>query len=321
MLQAANGNLATAQDQVDAAVKAKFDPLKAELEAKKAQLDAITPLLNAEEKKLAAKQSAQLAERSKALDKQQEDQKTVYQTMLAAAQNGADAVTLRNIEAAATPDAAITAAGSFLTKPDTQVVNAGGRVYLVNSKTGAKLADLGVSDAALKVANTAPKAPTATQITYGNYAPRLQTADKTIQDLTASITSMAPVSYTLSTHLPSWLQGGDLQRYNQAKLNFVNAVLRQESGAAISDSERAQYEKQYFPVPGDTPETVAQKASNRAQVVQSYIKDAGPAYAGPANDPYADYRSQLQQGEILVQRGSQIIAITPDELQANDERL
>jgi hypothetical protein len=117
MLNAANGNLSTAQDQVDAAVKAKFDPLKAELAAKQAQLTALTPLLNAEEKKQAALQSAQLGERTRLLTKQETDQKNIYDTMLKASQYGADATTLRNIQNAATPEAAVTAAGKFTADP------------------------------------------------------------------------------------------------------------------------------------------------------------------------------------------------------------
>jgi hypothetical protein len=154
MLNAANGNLASAQDQVTAAVKAKFDPIQAQLDAQKAQLEAITPLLDEEEKKQAAVQSAQLQERQTAITQQQDDQKTIYQTMLAAAQNGADSVTLRNIQNATTPDAAIAAAGSSLVKPNTQVVNANGRVLLVDQTTGKTIADLGTSDAALKLAST-----------------------------------------------------------------------------------------------------------------------------------------------------------------------
>jgi Skp family chaperone for outer membrane proteins len=153
MLNAANGNLASAQDQVTAAVKAKFDPIQAQLDAQKAQLEAITPLLDAEEKKQAAAQAAQLQERQTAITQQQDDQKTIYQTMLAAAQNGADSVTLQNIHNATTPDAAIAAAGNSLVKPNTQVVNANGRVLLVDQTTGKTIADLGTSDAALKLAS------------------------------------------------------------------------------------------------------------------------------------------------------------------------
>jgi hypothetical protein len=323
MLNAANGNLASAQDQVDAAVKAKYDPIQAQLDAQKAQLDALAPLLDREEKQQAEKQQALLQERSDALTQQRADQTTIYNTMLAAAQNGADSVTLRNIQNAATPEEAIAAAGDTLLSPDTQIQDANGRVLLIDKKTGKTIADLGQSDAALSLARKATNAkpPTATQTTYGNYAPRLQTADQTINDLTDKITAISPISFGIANALPSWLQSSEVQQYNQAKLNFVNAVLRQESGAAISDSERTQYEKQYFPVPGDSAATIAQKAQNRAQVIQSYIRNAGSAYVGPANDPYADYRSQLQEGEILIQRGGQLVAITPDELQANDVQL
>jgi len=120
MLNAANGNLSTAQDQVDAAVKAKFDPIKAQLAAQQAQLQAITPLLNLEEQKTSAKQTAALAERSRKLAKQEADQKSIYDVMLKASQYGADATTLRNIQNAATPEAAITAAGKFTSDPVAQ---------------------------------------------------------------------------------------------------------------------------------------------------------------------------------------------------------
>lgn len=172
------------------------------------------------------------------------------------------------------------------------------------------------------------KAPTVTQMQYGNYAPRLLMADKTIKDLTSSVSGMSPFTFGIYDNLPSFLQPSDIQQYNQAKLNFINAVLRQESGAAISASEYDKYAKQYFPVPGDSQATIDQKRQNREQVIQSYIKNAGPAYSSPvadtgtgANDQYAQYRSQLQGNEILVQRGNQILAVTPDELQPNDQQL
>ena len=125
------------------------------------------------------------------------------------------------------------------------------------------------------------KPATQTQITYANYAPRLETADNTITSLTPKVSALPLTSFLLQEKLPSWLQTSDIQSYNQAKTNFINAVLRQESGAAISDTERASYDAQYFPQPGDSPEVIAQKAQNRAQVVSSYKDAAGPAYAPP----------------------------------------
>lgn len=117
MLNAANGNLSTAQDQVDHAVKAQFDPLKAELAAQQAQLAALTPLMNAQEKKQAEVQAAQLQARQEAITKQQADQSKIYDVMLKASQYGADSTTLRNIQSATSPEAAITAAGKYTSDP------------------------------------------------------------------------------------------------------------------------------------------------------------------------------------------------------------
>jgi len=61
----------------------------------------------------------------------------------------------------------------------------------------------------------------------------------------------------------SALQPAERQQLDQAKRDFINAVLRRESGAAISPSEFDSAEKQYFPQPGDSAEVRAQKKQNR----------------------------------------------------------
>jgi len=67
------------------------------------------------------------------------------------------------------------------------------------------------------------------------------------------------------------------QRVEQAQRDFINAVLRQESGAAIGKDEFANARKQYFPQPGDSAEVVAQKAANRQRAIQGFKVSAGPA--------------------------------------------
>jgi len=59
------------------------------------------------------------------------------------------------------------------------------------------------------------------------------------------------------------LQPADRQRLDQAKRDFINAVLRRESGAAISPSEFDSAEKQYFPQPGEAPAVAEQKKRAR----------------------------------------------------------
>lgn len=67
------------------------------------------------------------------------------------------------------------------------------------------------------------------------------------------------------------------QQVEQAERDFINAVLRRESGAVISDAEFDNARRQYFPQPGDTPEVVEQKRRNRGIVVRSLGHEAGPA--------------------------------------------
>jgi hypothetical protein len=53
------------------------------------------------------------------------------------------------------------------------------------------------------------------------------------------------------------------QKVEQAQRDFINAVLRRESGAVISEPEFANAQQQYFPQVGDSAEVRAQKARNR----------------------------------------------------------
>jgi hypothetical protein len=68
------------------------------------------------------------------------------------------------------------------------------------------------------------------------------------------------------------------QKYNQAKADFINAQLRRESGAAISESEFTNADKQYFPVPGDPPELIKQKAANRRAALEAMGREGGQSY-------------------------------------------
>ncbi len=67
------------------------------------------------------------------------------------------------------------------------------------------------------------------------------------------------------------------QRAIQARRDFINAVLRQESGAAISPSEFDNANRQYFPMPGDSKKTIEQKARTRETAILGLNKSAGPA--------------------------------------------
>ena len=64
--------------------------------------------------------------------------------------------------------------------------------------------------------------------------------------------------------------------YEQAKENFITAVLRKESGASISPGEFAREERKYFPQVGDDASTIKQKQDARRLAISAMRQVAGP---------------------------------------------
>lgn len=75
--------------------------------------------------------------------------------------------------------------------------------------------------------------------------------------------------------LGNYAKSPAIQSYEQAQRNFVTAVLRKESGAAISAGEFDTEAKKYFPQPGDSKETLEQKANARKTAIEVLQLQAG----------------------------------------------
>jgi hypothetical protein len=83
--------------------------------------------------------------------------------------------------------------------------------------------------------------------------------------------------------LPREAQSGQAQAYSSAKKNWIAAQLRKESGAAISQGEYDEADKQYFPQPGDGAEVIKQKRELRKLAAESMRRSSGHgAAAAPA---------------------------------------
>ena len=84
-------------------------------------------------------------------------------------------------------------------------------------------------------------------------------------------------------------QSPEQQKIEQAQRNFVNAVLRQESGAVINEDEFNNAKKQYFPQPGDSNDVIKQKEASRKTTIKALETQAGPglkrAGGGKTEDP------------------------------------
>ena len=72
------------------------------------------------------------------------------------------------------------------------------------------------------------------------------------------------------------------QQYRQAQENWVRANLRKESGAVIGADEMRDEIRNYFPQPGELPESIAQKQLAR-QVTQNAMKTAAGTSYTPFN--------------------------------------
>ena len=74
----------------------------------------------------------------------------------------------------------------------------------------------------------------------------------------------------------NWLASDAGQKYQNIAKAFIAPILRKESGAAISESEWRSAKQLYIPIPGDSPEVLAQKVENRKNAIEGLRVQAGP---------------------------------------------
>ena len=109
----------------------------------------------------------------------------------------------------------------------------------------------------------------------------------------------------------NFTQSAAQQRVDQAQRNFVNATLRQESGAAISQGEWDNAKKQYFPQPGDDASVIEQKRKNREQVIGGFKTSAGRDGAAPIAPAQSSMRESLQQEMAARKEAIDVIKANP----------
>lgn len=123
------------------------------------------------------------------------------------------------------------------------------------------------------------------------FGTRAQESDAILQKLAKQGTDMPSVTKQALERTP--LVGGALgagvnatlaspaqQQVEQAQRDFINAVLRRESGAVITESEFNNARKQYFPQVGDSDQVKAQKAQNRQRATQLMLQEVPSARRG-----------------------------------------
>jgi hypothetical protein len=97
-------------------------------------------------------------------------------------------------------------------------------------------------------------------------------------DLDNALKDYDPTAFLNESMRPERYKSEGKKLYDQAQRNFINAVLRRESGAAIAPSEFESAEAQYFPLPGDSEKVLEQKKRNRELVITNLKNEAGTAW-------------------------------------------
>ncbi len=115
------------------------------------------------------------------------------------------------------------------------------------------------------------------------FGTRMEESDRILNDLATKGTDMPSIGRQVAEALPfgngiagvaaNITASGEQQQVEQAQRDFINAVLRRESGAVISDQEFANARKQYFPQIGDSDSVRKQKAANRRKAIDGILAE------------------------------------------------
>ena len=120
----------------------------------------------------------------------------------------------------------------------------------------------------------ADKPLTSEQSNAKMYSDRMSEANKILSNVGSNYSPAAISALNSTKDIPligsavNALSNQNVQKVNQAQSDFINALLRKESGASIAPSEFNAAARQYFPQPGDKPEVIKQKEINRKIALQ-----------------------------------------------------
>tara|TARA_R100001086_G_C11848201_1_gene260861 strand:- start:14111 stop:15013 length:903 start_codon:yes stop_codon:yes gene_type:complete len=170
-------------------------------------------------------------------------------------------------------------------------------------------------NAKLQANNSTNKKITSDQYKVGGFAKRAMMAEADLGKLPEEI-GTSGFSDTLqgSSFFPEALKSSERKRFEQSQRNFISAVLRRESGAAISKDEYEAESLKYFPQPGDTTEDLAQKSRARQQAILNLKAEAGGAIDAIASAPQTP-RKRGSSGSWEIPGISNAHAMDPQDIQ------
>lgn len=190
-------------------------------------------------------------------------------------------------------------------QPRGQFIETTNGYVLADPKTGAVRPVTGTDGQPLK-GKAADRVLTDSQAKANLFGTRMKEADRILSGLEGKYSPLTVNAKTAIQEVPvvggplgamgNLSMGANNQQAEQAQRDFINAVLRRESGAVISQPEFDNARKQYFPQPGDSKQVLEQKRRNRLLAISGMEAEVpggfriGPSLAGSgdANSPDID---------------------------------
>jgi len=139
------------------------------------------------------------------------------------------------------------------------------------------------------------------------YSTRAATSDEIMTDLEGKYSreglavKKGMEGVPLAGSIANYLLPEEAQQVEQAQRNFINAILRRESGAVINPEEFINADKQYFPQAGDKPKVIEQKRQNRKEAIDNIAAMAMPE-AQPEDTPPITGARKAPDGNWYVQK-------------------
>ena len=145
----------------------------------------------------------------------------------------------------------------------------------------------------------------------GDFASRMQGAEEDIARLSFSgKKTRTPGDVSVSGFLAgeegtggplNFLRSGADQSLEAAQREWIAALLRKDTGAAVTPQEFKLYGPMYFPQPGDKPETIAQKQRARERAFRGSVSSSEGSFETNFGRPY--YPTELSGRSPLRRPG------------------
>lgn len=100
--------------------------------------------------------------------------------------------------------------------------------------------------------------------------PIIDSLGEALTNLPQSVAGKTPI-------VGNYAKSPKFQQAEQAGKEFLQAILRKDTGAAITPAETSEYGSVYLPAPGDSPELLLQKKASRTRAVRAIAAGMPPA--------------------------------------------